>query len=103
VMSTIWSIRAMAARHQLETVFYCASFTMTSASTGAAGGSCCTRTPPPLLTGQAERFSAATGRQSTVGSRAPHRRAGRRVSFAMSMGPPAEGCCQGDGTTPVAS
>ena len=25
------------------------------------------------------------------------------VSFAMSMGPPAEGCCQGDGTTPVAS
>jgi len=26
-----------------------------------------------------------------------------RVSFAMSMGPPAEGCCQGDGTTPVAS
>jgi hypothetical protein len=25
------------------------------------------------------------------------------VSSAMSMGPPAEGCCQGDGTTPVAS
>src|SRR5258707_8758217 len=26
-----------------------------------------------------------------------------RLSSAMSMGPPAEGCCQGDGTTPVAS
>jgi hypothetical protein len=25
------------------------------------------------------------------------------LSFAMSMGSPADGCCQGDGTTPVAS